>query len=554
MNQAERLAQAAAEFIDLDVVPFTLPGSRLLVRTNPDGSLCVTRAEYEVNPNDSVVVSELRVLDPQGELRKVTAVRVDRIEFGDSTSLTFGRTHKLSIGGEVSAVQLLFPDGSGSTCALLDGQSAVILIGKAVEARVGTSAGHARRLARTRRLWLDWFQRCPLVAPDLQRIAAHCWWVLGANTLELASAPGSRAVVPSKLGYVGLWQWDAYFIAIGLRHGDPALAAEQLELALSRPGTDGQLPDVLHDAGILASSDDLPPGDLARLRELASPAADPAVPVPLTKPPLAALALARLSEAGLPSTRVESLLPLVERSQKWWFATSIATDGLPEYAHPYSSGLDDSPVFDRDLPVATPDLAAYLVLQDRILGDLLEGAGHRTKASLHRARADATREQLLHLWDPDERRFRSRGSVGPLAAHAVVDLLPLLVGDLPTDIAEALVGELDDPSRFGTAFPVPTVAMDDPEFSPTRMWRGPSWVNTNWLLVEGLRRTGHHQRAIQLAHATLEMVARAGGAYEYFNPLTGERPAAAVPMFSWTAALVIDLAVQLADLDHRPAP
>ncbi|WP_413926318.1 MGH1-like glycoside hydrolase domain-containing protein, partial [Mycobacterium tuberculosis] len=62
--------------------------------------------------------------------------------------------------------------------------------------------------------------------------------------------------MPSKIGYVGLWQWDAYFIAVGVRHGDPELAREQLDLAFRFASADGQLPDVVHERGVLATSDD----------------------------------------------------------------------------------------------------------------------------------------------------------------------------------------------------------------------------------------------------------------------------------------------------------
>ena len=66
-------------------------------------------------------------------------------------------------------------------------------------------------------------------------MTAFCWWVLGANIVELPALGRARAVVPSKIGYVGLWQWDAYFIAVGLRHGDPELAREQLRARVPVP-------------------------------------------------------------------------------------------------------------------------------------------------------------------------------------------------------------------------------------------------------------------------------------------------------------------------------
>lgn len=542
MSGPEALARAASRFMDLVTVPFTLPGSRLLVRRVDGGGLSVSRAEYEVDADDAVAVPALHLLDRAGNPLPVTGVAVDRIDFGDgAASLTFGGADELSLGGPGLAALRLSPDLPAID---LDGSDALLVVAADRHVRVERDHAHAGRLARTAGSWREWFARCPRVRADLEPTAAHCWWVLGANQLELALLPGSRAVVPSKLGYVALWQWDAYFIALGLRHGDLVLAQEQLELALGQPCADGQLPDVVHDTGVLSGSDDLPPADLARLRELGSPAADPSVPVPLTKPPLAALAVQRLAESGASPEWVARMLPVVQDSQDWWFDHCLAVDGLPEYGHPYSSGLDDSPVFDADLPVATPDLAAYLELQDLLLADLLEAQGDPGAAAGHRARAVAARRVLMQLWDGERRRFRPRGSRGPVAAHTVVDLLPLLTGTLPEDVVGDLADDLADPATFATPFPAPTVARDDPAFDPEGMWRGPTWVNTNWLLVEGLSRSGRRNAAVALAERTLAMVVDAGGAFEYYHPLTGGRPPRAVPAFAWTAALFLDLAVR----------
>lgn len=545
MTDPNQLADAAAAFIDLRVVPFTLPGSRLLVRRT-DAGLSVCRAEYEVAADDAVAVSALRILAGDAEL-PVTAVHVDRIEFGNGlATLTFAGPRGLSVGA-AARVRLVVELPGGGRLDLLAGEGAIgVRVGDDRRVEVYEHDVHAEHLDHSRARWLDWFARCPLVRPDLQAMAAHCWWVLGANQVELESVPGSRAVVPAKLGYVALWQWDAYFIAIGLRHGDLELAQEQLELAFQFQAADGQLPDVVHDDGVLASSDDLPEGDLRRLRELASPAADPDAPIPLTKPPLAALALARLADSGAPPAWVSGMVARVEASQQWWFDHCLAADGLPEYGHPYSSGLDDSPVFDADLPVATPELAAYLELQDLLLAELLTGLGRTAAVAEHRSRAEDTHRRLLRLWQPAARRFAPRGNNGPIAAHTVLDLLPLLPGTLSADVVAELLADLVDPSAFAAPHPAPTVALADEAFSPDRMWRGPVWVNTNWLLVEGLLRSGCPVAAELLAQQTLAMVAAAGGAFEYFNPFTGQPAAHAAPAFGWTAALFLDLAVRFA--------
>ena len=79
---------------------------------------------------------------------------------------------------------------------------------------------------------------------------------------------------------------------------------------------------------------------------------------------------------------------------------------------------------------------------------------------------------------------------------------------------------------------------DTPAYQVKLLWRGPTWVNTNWLIIDGLERYGFKEDAEELKKRTLDMVAKAGP-YEYFDPIDGKGLGAAG--FSWTAALIIDL-------------
>ena len=77
------------------------------------------------------------------------------------------------------------------------------------------------------------------------------------------------------------------------------------------------------------------------------------------------------------------------------------------------------------------------------------------------------------------------------------------------------------------------------------MWRGPIWVNTNMLIAEGLDASGYAERARDLREQTVALVLHGGGPHEYFNPRTGFKAERATTAFGWSAALFIDLAVQL---------
>lgn len=538
-------AALAGRHLDLVSAPFTLPRSRVLVFRADDGDgVRVHTSEYERRLSECRVLDALTVVDAGGEVLSVSAVHPARVTFGGVATLTFADPSMLSIGGDPgSRVRLRRPDGRVEEHPLGAGLRLRIAADRAVSVDRGD---HAAALAATEEIWADWFAKCPTVRAALQEMAAFCWWVLGANIVELPSLGGARAIVPSKIGYVGLWQWDAYFIAVGLRHGDPELAREQLDIAFRFPQADGQLPDVVHELGVLATSDDLPESDRANLRRAGSQIADPSAPVPLTKPPLAAWALRKVLESEDAPDYARTQLARIVRSQDWWFSASdLDHDGMPEYRHPYSSGLDDSPIFDGPLPTAAPDLGAYLVRQDRELASLLEKYEPAADVARFRERAATTQDLLLRMWDPERGRFLAFGGGEAQASDTVVGLMPLLTGTLPAAIAETLRAGVDDPERFALPWGLPTVAASDPDFSDERMWRGPVWVNTSMLVAEGLEASGYPERARQLREQTVALVIHGGGPHEYFNPHTGQKARTATTAFGWSAALFIDLAVTL---------
>ena len=91
------------------------------------------------------------------------------------------------------------------------------------------------------------------------------------------------------------------------------------------------------------------------------------------------------------------------------------------------------------------------------------------------------------------------------------------------------------------AYGVPSFEPGRPEFEPRRYWRGPVWLIVNWMLVDGLRRSGRAGLAARIRRDSLALVERTGFA-EYFNPLTGEPLGGSA--FSWTAAIYLHLAAE----------
>ncbi len=152
-----------------------------------------------------------------------------------------------------------------------------------------------------------------------------------------------------------------------------------------------------------------------------------------------------------------------------------------------------------------------------------------------------TEEALESLWDPYTGQYYSRNFVThePLKLSTIATLMPLYAGSITKERARQLVRLLENQHMFGTHYPIPSVPKNDAWFKPLGYWQGPSWVNTNWLIIDGLRRAGYTDHADALQDSTLDMVQDSGN-YEYFSPLDGS-PAGAKD-FSWTAALALDLA------------
>ncbi|HSX31049.1 MAG TPA: trehalase family glycosidase [Candidatus Saccharimonadales bacterium] len=147
---------------------------------------------------------------------------------------------------------------------------------------------------------------------------------------------------------------------------------------------------------------------------------------------------------------------------------------------------------------------------------------------------------LESLWDEYAKCYWSRDFVTHrlLKQPSLANLMPLYAGTISKERAKVLVQQLENDQKFGPAYPVPSVPLDSADFDPDRYWQGPTWLNTNWLIIDGLERYGFHDHAAALRETSLEMVTRSGFA-EYFDPNTAEPLGA--NNFSWTAALTIDL-------------
>ncbi len=399
--------------------------------------------------------------------------------------------------------------------------------------------------------------------------------VLAANDTGVYVKPGPRQ-------YPGQWNWDAAFVVIGLAHLDPTRARQEVRALLSGQWADGMVPHIVfHDA-----EPQYFPGPEAWGRTSGMPAT---ATTGITQPPLLATAVERLDRLSPDPAFLAEVVPAIEQWHRWFHLHRRRTDGLVAILHPWESGMDNSPRFDAAL-AGVPTAAASFRREDRThvaedqrptdrdyaayisILEQLRAGGYRSEmdgatfqvgdvfltAVLAKAerdlallwnkvgrdgsralgRAQALERALLAAWETKMGFFRDGGIDSP---HTIGGLLPLFALPRHPGMAK-LADALDDPATYGPAANAPWYPTGIPknslEFDRRRYWRGPVWVNINWLLAETLEQGGKLEAARRLRVTTVDMVAQ-NGFWEYYDPFTGQGLGS--ESFSWTAALVVDL-------------
>lgn len=414
----------------------------------------------------------------------------------------------------------LTAEGAFDTAVVLHIQAGLDLNREVLPFRAALGAAEER--------WHTWFAAAPEVLETYRAQYYYAWWVLGNNILSPYGLFRRESVSPSKAHYVGAWQWDNYFHALALRYTDPKLAGDQIRFMLDHQLPDGMIPDAVYDEGTITQLE-LP------------------VAAAVTKPPIIGwVAMHVYDQTGDLALLREIYDPLV-RWNSWWLGLNDDDgDGIVHYTHPFSSGLDDSPIWDGGMPVEAVDLNTYLCVQMDALARMANLLGRPREAQLWRKRADAmARRMIEHFYDADAGLFWSQRDHSPIKVLTPFSLYPLWTGRMPGAINAQLVAHLCNPRTFWANHPLPTVALGDAHHNPQQMWRGPVWININYIFVEALQRNDYGELAAQLAEATLSLVMGQPDIYEYYNPHTGEPPPKAAPMFGWSAACFIDLAIRM---------
>jgi hypothetical protein len=365
------------------------------------------------------------------------------------------------------------------------------------------------------------------------------WFVLRGNRMDYARPPLAKPFgSPSKFNYHHQWLWDSGFHSIAWRWAnDKHWAQEETANLFDNQLEQGRICHEIYCSAWRRQSD-WPSGQGCF--------------APTSQPPVLAMAAEKIFERTADREWLEGIYPRLMPYLDWWSTVRDPDgDGLAGWANGYESGLDDSPRWDHitrsgnayfPAPLEATELNALLVNEWRSIARIAGLLGY--EADIQRAQQKAARIKSAmrsRLWDDAEGFFYCLDhEERPIRIKTIGGLLGLLALEAGDREIGPLVQHLTNEREFWTPYPVPSVAVCEKAFSRGQMWRGPTWINTNWLLIRALERLGQGEVAEELKKRTLTMVVAEGSPklWEWYDPISGR--ALGNMEYGWSA-LVIDL-------------
>ncbi|WP_145140502.1 amylo-alpha-1,6-glucosidase [Paenibacillus sp. Y412MC10] len=361
--------------------------------------------------------------------------------------------------------------------------------------------------------WLDHSLRVPAHWQEGRELAAYITWSCLVPAEGCLTRP---AMYMSKNWMTNIWSWDHCFNAMALVRHDPKLAWDQFMIFFDRQDESGLLPDFINDKYELWNCN---------------------------KPPIHGWTLGWMMRRTdwIGEAQLREVYGPLSKWTDWWFRYRDGDgDGIPQYNHGNDSGWDNSTAFNNGIPVESPDLSAFLILQTELLAEIAGLLGKAEEAARWRRLAGNTLDAMLsHFWKDGRFTACRSGTHERSQGDSLLLFVPILLGNrLPEEIRTALLQGLREEGRFLTGNGWATESVRSPYYQPDGYWRGPIWAPSTMLLVEGAAAAGDTELAREVAQRFCRMLNKSGMA-ENFDALTGEglRDRA----FTWTSSVFLIL-------------
>ena len=405
--------------------------------------------------------------------------------------------------------------------------------------------------------------------------------ILLNNRREGYTLPTNNKLYPAQ------WNWDSAYIALGYSYFNKEFAIVELEKLFEGQWSDGMVPHILFhqkDENYFPNHNTWQCGDKI-------PSSG------ITQPPIAASILKlMLDKTEFSSSEMERILNLIKKTKKYleWFCKYRDPNdtGLVSILHPWESGTDNSPLWDfplskilveenlaykrRDLDVSSSDVRplkrdydCYITLLNQFRNqkynpeqlydismfnvvdigfnslflkackDLVYIA---TKNNIDctsiQKKITRTENKLISLYNQNDNSFYSYDVLNKqtLEIPSITNYFILFADIQNKEINNSIIQSLKKYNSNEKYF-FSSIKPDSKYFEEIRYWRGPVWINCNWILYKGLLEKDP-DFANKIKSHTLDLI-HEKDFHEYYSCKSGTPYGA--NNFSWSAALYLDL-------------
>jgi hypothetical protein len=449
---------------------------------------------------------------------------------------------KTAIQVEGNSRVIRFIPGSGGIFVIIKGPDVPRLATRALGTDLDTIfEGHTS---------FYWSLNLPKTKDDeILRTFVKACAIMKANVETRCGKISNRWTTPDRWPHRHMWLWDSAFHSLGARHIDPELGRDCIRAVLTKQRGSGFIPHTL--------------------------APDYREDSDMTQPPVLAWAAWELHTLNPDRDFLAEVYPGL-REYLAWDLTNMdrLQTGLLQWQFPGpDSGMDNSPRFDKGPNFDAVDLNCFAVNECQFLRSMAQEIGLEDEAELWvKLRTELADKINDRLWNEEEGFYLDRRKNGSWVRVKTVDgFLPLTAGVATEDRARIIVEDhLTREEEFWPVLPVPSVALNEKTFE-LDMWRGPTWINYNWMIIRGLRRYGFDDVADDIEERTIGEISRwrseKGSIYEFYDPL-GKKPPQdlkrkgrvrrwpddGIPVISdffWSSALFVDMVAGKYCLDSR---
>ncbi len=371
-----------------------------------------------------------------------------------------------------------------------------------------------------------------------------------------------KFIAPANKEYVYQWLWDTAFHAIVLSHFDPQWAKNEIRNFLKGQWDNGFLPHII----FWGKKKRLPHWAYIESALSIRPRT-----TSITQPPVLPISVEYIYARDKDKNFLTEVLPKLAKHHKWLLENrDIDNDDLISIISPNESGMDELPVFqiaagyeglettrlhytyrkgdfinhryrfnskkilEKDYFNVEELLFNVVFIESaRSLSRLFLKIENNEESDFFKKVADKSERSLLSkCWDNKDKIFYSLYSKNESFAKVktVASLIPLYLDGLTGNKLNDLVEKhLLNPDEFFTPYPFPSVSKDEKYYVPhdtplhqvKLLWRGPTWIATNWFVIKGLQKHGYNDIAKDVI-SKMEKMIEQHGFREYYNPETGE--------------------------------